>query len=465
MLHEKLADTRFSLTESRLLWELAHRGRTHRRRAGARPRPRPRLPEPAAARPEGPEADHAASARRATRATFTWASAPPAGAPSRRSTARARPTSPPCSPPCPTASSGASSTPPRRSNRSSASARAAPRPGCCGRPQPGDIGWVIERHGRLYADEYGWDTRFEALVARIGADFIERFDAGREACWIAERDGVNVGSVFLVQARDDATGAVVDGSAQLRLLLVEPAARGLGIGARLVDECERFARAKGYRRIVLWTNSVLAGGARHLRQGRLPAGGERGARELRPFAGRRDLGARPRLMRAIDRSGATGQCHHCPHQPCKAPHAGDEMNGSMMQLPLLISSLLVHAERHHGEQEVVSRRVEGDIHRTTYRELAARSRRMANALAGLGVKSGDRVAHAGLERLSPPRALLRRLGLGRGAAHAQSAPAPRPGRLHRRPRRGPGPLLRPDLPAAGRGDRAARQDDQDTSSP
>ena len=116
---------------------------------------------------------------------------------------------------------------------------------------------MVERHGRLYADEYGWDMRFEALVARIGADFIDRFDAGREAGWIAERDGTNVGCVFLVQARDDATGAVVDGTAQLRLLLVEPAARGLGIGARLVDECERFARARGYRRIVLWTNSVL----------------------------------------------------------------------------------------------------------------------------------------------------------------------------------------------------------------
>jgi len=124
-------------------------------------------------------------------------------------------------------------------------------------PQPGDIGWMVERHGRIYADEYGWDTRFEALVARIGADVIDRFDAAREAGWIAERDGSNVGCVFLVQRRDDASGAVVDGTAQLRLLLVEPAARGLGIGARLVDECERFARARGYRRIVLWTNSVL----------------------------------------------------------------------------------------------------------------------------------------------------------------------------------------------------------------
>jgi DNA-binding MarR family transcriptional regulator/GNAT superfamily N-acetyltransferase len=122
----------------------------------------------------------------------------------------------------------------------------------------GDMGWVIARHGALYTQEYGWSMEFEALVARIAADFIERFDAAREACWIAERDGANVGSVFLVQARDEATHAVLPGIAQLRLLLVEPAARGLGLGERLVTECERFAREKGYQRIVLWTNANLA---------------------------------------------------------------------------------------------------------------------------------------------------------------------------------------------------------------
>jgi len=117
---------------------------------------------------------------------------------------------------------------------------------------------VVGRHGALYAREYGWDWRFEALVARIAADFVERFDPAREGCWIAEQDGGNVGCVFLVQARDESPQqAVVEGTAQLRMLLVEPTARGLGIGARLVDECERFARARGYRRIVLWTNSVL----------------------------------------------------------------------------------------------------------------------------------------------------------------------------------------------------------------
>ncbi len=123
--------------------------------------------------------------------------------------------------------------------------------------QPGDIGWVVSRHGALYAQEYHWDLSFEALVARIAADFIDRFEPSREACWIAERDGVNVGCVFLVQWRDEATQQPVHGVAQLRMLLVEPAARGLGIGERLVRECSRFARQAGYRSIRLWTNSVL----------------------------------------------------------------------------------------------------------------------------------------------------------------------------------------------------------------
>jgi DNA-binding MarR family transcriptional regulator/GNAT superfamily N-acetyltransferase len=116
--------------------------------------------------------------------------------------------------------------------------------------RPGDIGWVIQRHGELYREEYGYDGRFEALVAQIAARFVQRFDARRERCWIAERDGARVGAVFLVRK-----GAR---TAQLRLLLVEPAARGLGLGKRLVGECVAFARAAGYRRLVLWTQSELA---------------------------------------------------------------------------------------------------------------------------------------------------------------------------------------------------------------
>src|SRR5260370_21703517 len=121
--------------------------------------------------------------------------------------------------------------------------------------QPGDMGWVVARHGVLYAKEYGYAEHYEALVASIVAEFIAHYDAKRERCWMAEQAGALVGSVFLVRKSETI--------AKLRLLFVEPAARGLGIGARLVSECIRFARHAGYKKIALWTQSELKA-ARHI---------------------------------------------------------------------------------------------------------------------------------------------------------------------------------------------------------
>ena len=258
VLHERLLATEFTLAESRLLWELAHRGSTtagelaraldldagylSRLLGGLRQRGLVKTtPAPDDARqrllaltPAGRKA-FAPLDERSRRDTGALLAALPEAQQQQLLQALAS----------------------ARRLLDDATTSAPPPAFVLRAHRAGDIGWVISRHGELYAQEYGWDLRFEALVGHIASRFIEQFDAAREACWIAESGGARVGCVFLVQARDETTNEPEPGVAQLRMLLVEPQVRGLRLGATLVAECERFARRASYTTIRLWTNSVL----------------------------------------------------------------------------------------------------------------------------------------------------------------------------------------------------------------
>ena len=260
VLNDHLLASRFSLAQARLLWELAHR---HDVTAGALaqeldldPGYLSRLLRELKDQGLVTSAPAASDARRHL-LTLTPAGRRAFAPLNRRSKAQAQALLDALAPPAQQSLIDAMASIGRLLGERDAAAVLRP-------PRAGDMGWVVSRHGALYAAEFGWDARFEALVARIAADFVDRFDAAREACWIAELSGTNVGCVFLVQARDDA-GVPEPEVAQLRMLLVEPSARGLGLGDRLVGECTRFARGAGYGRIRLWTNSVLVA-ARHIYQ-------------------------------------------------------------------------------------------------------------------------------------------------------------------------------------------------------
>ena len=283
VLHEGLLDSPWSLAEVRVLYELAHRAGVTARDLARDLGPRRRLPEPhpAALRAAGPRAPRHRGRRRAPAPALAH----------RRGPARIRAARPPLREGGGRHARAAIGEADQvRLTGCDAGDRAHPRAGGSASPfvlrthRPGDMGWVVQAHGEIYFREYGWDERFEALVAHIAAEFIDKFEPSGERCWIAERDGERVGSVFLV--RKSATVA------KLRLLIVDPKARGTGLGKQLVGRMHPLrARVR-----LPQDHAVDAAephrGAAHLPGGRLQARGAREPRDVRRAAGRRDVGAR-----------------------------------------------------------------------------------------------------------------------------------------------------------------------------